>query len=200
LAIDNEWVTPAMRIVVGSLAGMLLVAAGPVFRRRGYALYGQILAGGGVAMLYLCVYAAFNYYALIGANAAFALMVLITGGAAAMADREQSQGLALMAVGGGFFTPFLVNSGRDAQVALFGYDAVLVAATMVLARRRNWPALNAVSFVLTVATLAAWAAEYYRPDRWLTTYLFLTAFVAMFIYIRHESRRWGTAAATAVAY
>lgn len=200
LAIDNEWVTPAMRILLGSVTGMVLIAAGPLFRRRGYVLYGQILAGGGVAILYICVYAAFNYYALIGSNAAFTLMVLITGGAAAMADREQSQGLALMAVGGGFVTPFLVSSGRDAQVALFGYDTVLVAGTMVLARRRNWPALNAVSFVLTIATLAAWAAQYYRPDRWLTTYLFLTLFAAMFIYIRHESRRWGTAAATAVAH
>jgi uncharacterized membrane protein len=200
LAIDNEWITPAMRIAVGSLVGLLLVVAGPQFRQRGYALYGQILAGGGLAILYLCVYAAFNYYALIGSTPAFVLMVLVTAGAAAMADREQSQGLALMAVGGGFCTPFLVSSGRDAQLALFGYDAMLVAGTMLLARRRNWPALNALSFGLTLFTLTAWAGTYYRPDRWIPTYWFLTLFVAMFIYIRHESARWGTPAARLVSH
>jgi uncharacterized membrane protein len=200
LAFDNEWVTPLMRVALGLLAGLLLVVAGPVFRRRGYALYGQILAGGGIAILYISVFAAFNYYALIGSTPAFALMIAITAGAALLADREQSQALALMAVGGGFLTPFLVSSGRDAQVALFTYDAILVAGTAALARRRNWPALNAVSFALTVATVAVWADAYYAADRWLTTYLFLTVYVAMFIYIRHESGRWGTMAATAVSH
>jgi uncharacterized membrane protein len=200
LAIDNEWITPAMRIAVGSVAGLLLIVAGPQFSKRGYALYGQILAGGGVAILYICVFAAFNYYVLIGATPAFVLMIGITAAAAVLADREQSQGLALMAVGGGFFTPFLVSSGRDAQVALFGYDAMLVAGTMWLARRRNWPALNAVSFALTLFSLTAWAGSYYRPDKWRTTGAFLTVFVGMFIYIRHESRRWGTPAARLVAH
>ena len=200
LALDNEWVTPLMRLVVGTIAGLLLIGAGPVFRRRGYALYGQILAGGGIAILYICVYAAFNYYSLIGSTPAFGLMVLITAGAALIADREESQALALMAVGGGFMTPFLVSSGRDAQVALFTYDAILIAGTAALARRRNWPVLNAVSFLLTVATIAAWAEAYYRAERWWTTYLFLTLFVAMFIYIRHESRRWETVAASAVSH
>ena len=200
LALDHEWVTPLMRLVVGTIAGLLLIGAGPVFRRRGYALYGQILAGGGIAILYICVYAAFNYYALIASTPAFGLMVLITAAAALIADREESQALAVMAVGGGFMTPFLVSAGRDAQVALFTYDAILIAGAAALARRRNWPALNALSFLLTVATIAAWADAYYRAERWLTTYLFLTLFVAMFIYIRHESRRWGTIAATAVSH
>jgi uncharacterized membrane protein len=200
LAFDNEWITPLMRVALGLLAGLLLVVAGPVFRRRGYALYGQILTGGGIAILYISVFAAFNYYALIGATLAFGLMIAITAGAALLADREQSQALALMAVGGGFLTPFLVSSGRDAQVALFTYDAILVAGTAALARRRNWPALNAVSFALTVATVAVWADAYYQADRWLTTYGFLTVYVAMFIYIRHESGRWGTMAATAVSH
>ena len=200
LALDNEWVTPVMRLLIGGTTGIALIAAGPLFRRRGYHLYGQILAGGGIALLYICVYAAFNYYALLGSTTAFALMVAITAAAAAIADYESSQGLAVMAVGGGFLTPFLVSSGRDAQVALFTYDAILIAGTMLLARRRNWPALNALSFVFTVATLTAWGGRYYRPVRWLTTYAFLTLFVAMFIYIRHESRRWGTVAATSVAH
>jgi uncharacterized membrane protein len=199
LAFDNEWITPAMQILFGSAIGMLLIGSGPIFRKRGYALYGQILAGGGIALLYLCIYAAFNFYALIGPTLAFGLMIAVTAVGAVLADREQSQGLALMAVGGGFFTPFLVSTGRDAQIALFGYDAVLVAGTMVLARRRNWAALNALSFFLTLLTLGAWAGRFYRPEKWLTTYAFLTLFAAMFIYIRHESRRWGTALARHVS-
>jgi hypothetical protein len=188
-AFENQWVTPAARVLIGAVAGLALVILGARFLRAGYALYGQILTGGGIATLYVSDYAAFNFYDLLSRPAAFALMVIVTATAAVLSDRQRSAGLALTAVSGGFLTPFLISSGQDAQVALFTYDAILVAATMYLAHRRNWPALNVMSFVLTVVTFASWAMRYYTPGRYLSTELFLTLFCAMFLFILHESRR-----------
>src|SRR5205814_8328583 len=87
--------------------------------------------------------------------------------------------------------PFLPASHGDARRALFTYDAVLIAGTMYLARRRAWPTLNVVSYTLTVFTVAAWAIEFYASSKYLTTEVFLTLFCAMYGYILHASRRAG---------
>src|SRR5829696_941570 len=66
---------------------------------------------------------------------------------------------------------------------------------MVLARRREWPALHIVSYAFVVLTVATWAATFYVPAKYLSTELFLTLFCAMFLYLLYETRRaTGTAA------
>jgi uncharacterized membrane protein len=189
LAFDNDWITERVRVAIGAGIGAALVWSGRRFVRAGYALYGQLLIGAGIAILYVSTYAAFNFYALIGRSTAFALMAGITTAGAALADRHRAQGLALVAVTGGFATPFLVGGDTDAQVALFGYDAVLVAGTMSLAHRREWPALNLLSFGFTVLTIAGWAAAHYTRDKYLTTELFLTLFCGMFSDLLVRTRR-----------
>ena len=108
---------------------------------------------------------------------------MLTAGAAALADRQRALGLALMAVGGGFATPFLVGSGVDAQLTLFSYDALLVVGTLYLANRQGWPSLNALSFFFTVFTIGAWMVEYSAPAKWVRTELFLTLFCVLFLLI-----------------
>src|SRR4051812_35773450 len=108
-AFDRAWITETMRVVFGALAGFTLVAGGLRFARAGYATYGQVLTGGGLAVLYLATYAAFGFYGLIGSAAAFTLLTLVTLGTAVLADRQNSQPMAVMAIGGGFLTPFLVG-------------------------------------------------------------------------------------------
>ncbi|HEX6210895.1 MAG TPA: DUF2339 domain-containing protein, partial [Methylomirabilota bacterium] len=188
-AFDNAWITETTRVALGVVAGLALVAVGHGFARRGFAFYGQIVAGGGLAVLYLSIFAAFSFYALIGRSTAFALLLAVTIGAAALADRQRSIGLAVMAVGGGFITPFVVGGDENAQLTLFSYDALLVAGTMALARRHDWPALNALSFVATWLTIGAWADTHYTSDLWLRTELFLTLFAALFVWLLRENVR-----------
>ena len=187
LAIDNHWVSETARVIQGMIIGFVLIAAGLRFVRRGYALYGQILSGSGVAILYVSTYAAFNFYHLISQPVAFVLMSGVTTLAAWLADRQRSQGLALVAVGGGFATPFLLPASTDAEVALFGYETILIAGSMFLSSRRDWPTLNVVSYAFTVLTVAGWAAQFYSPSKYLPTELFLTVFCAMFLYILRET-------------
>jgi uncharacterized membrane protein len=201
-AFDNAWITESMRVLLGLAAGAGLVVAGHRFSARGYRAYGQILSGGGIAVLFLAIYAAYNFYGLIGQVTAFTLLVLITAGAAALADRQQALGLAVMAVGGGFLTPFLVGSGTDAQITLFTYNALLVVGTLYLANRQDWPGLNALSYVFTVLTIGAWVTEYYTPAKWLRTELFLTLFCVLFLLILRAQlahRGWPSATTWALA-
>ena len=191
-AFDNEWINQTTRVVLGGVIGAGMVAGGLAISRRGYRLYGEIVAGGGFVALYFSAYAAFSFYGLLAQPVAFALMVAITIGAALVADRESSQGLAFVAVLGGFLTPFLVGRNEDAQVVLLTYDAILVAGTMLLAQRRNWPAINLASYLLTFLTFGAWAARYYTPEKYVTTEVFLTIFCGMFVYLLWTTKRVGT--------
>ena len=117
------------------------------------------------------------------------MMLAITALAAWLADSQESQGLAVVAVSGGFATPFLLPTGTDAQAALFTYDAILITGTLVLAARRNWPSLNIVSYVFTALTFLSWVAVFYAPSKYLTTQLFLTLFCAMFLYALYTTYR-----------
>lgn len=186
-AFEHDWVSPAVRVAIGLAGGAALVAGGSRLVRAGYEQYGLFITGGGFAVLFLSIYAAFAIYGLIGQTPAFALLVLVAAAAAAIADRHVSLGLALMAVCGGFIAPFLVSTGSDAQVTLFTYDIILVAATMYLAHRRGWPSLNLASFLFTLFTVTAWMVDRYTPDRYLSTELFLTVFCALFVAILREN-------------
>jgi uncharacterized membrane protein len=198
LAIDYGWIGERMRILQGVVVGFALIGGGMEFARRGQKLYGQVLAGGGGAILYLSTYAAFNFYSLISRPTAFVLMVAITVLIAWLADRQQSQGLALFAVGGGFVTPFLLPGNTDAQIALFTYDAILIAGTAVLSHRRDWPFLHLVSYVFTLLTVAGWADRFYAPDKYLRTELYITLYCGMFVYIANQCRRAATDAGKVV--
>ncbi len=187
-AFVNQWLTEPLRVVAGVLAGGLLIVSGRRFTARGHARFGTTLAGGGVAAWYLAAYAALNLYRLVDAATGFSMLVAVTAFAAFQADRLRAQPLAMMAVLGGFATPFLVGGGADAQTVLFTYAALLVGAIVYLAHRRDWPALTLASFVLTGLTVSVWYVRFYEPGAWLRTELFLTLYAALFLWVLHRSR------------
>jgi uncharacterized membrane protein len=87
-----------------------------------------------------------------------------------------------------------VGDDDSAHLTLFTYDAILVCGTLYLARRRAWPALNLVSYLLTVLTLVVWADRAYRPALYLSVELFLTLFLVLFLLMLRENRRVTTPA------
>jgi uncharacterized membrane protein len=188
-AFDNEWVGPGTRVSLGVLLGLGMAEGGRRLAAHGFRSYGQVVAGGGFGVVYLSVYTAYHYYELVGAPTAFALMLANSVLAAFLANRQRSQPLALAAVFGGFATPFLASTGRDAQVTLFTYVALVVAATVYFARRRDWMWLNLASFVLTWVTIGIWADTYYTPGKWIPTQIFLVLFTAMFLHVLRETLR-----------
>jgi uncharacterized membrane protein len=70
-AFEHDWLSPAVRVALGTSAGIAFAAGGHRLARRGYEQYGLFLCGGGFALLFLSVYAAFAIYALIGQGVAF---------------------------------------------------------------------------------------------------------------------------------
>ena len=159
-------------------AGMLAVGWRLRKTREVYALS---LQGGGLGILYLTTYAAFEFYALLPATFAFAAMVVVTVATGVLAVLQNSRVLVVLGVAGGFLAPLLAATETGSHVQLFSYYAVLNAAILSIAWFKAWRPLNLLGFAFTFAMGSLWGYEGYRPEHFATTEPFLILFVLMYV-------------------
>ncbi|RPJ85470.1 MAG: DUF2339 domain-containing protein, partial [Acidobacteria bacterium] len=185
-AFDNQWIGNTGRVLIGGFSGLALLFAGERFQTKGYKLYGQTVAGGGIVVLYLSIYAAFNFYSLISQIPAMLLMVLVTAVCCSLAYRYRSRTLATMGLLGGLLTPYLLSTGKSNQIGLLSYLLVLDIGSGWLARKRRWGFLNLISFAGTVILFFGWAATFYQPQDVWRTHIFLILFAAFYLALIYE--------------
>lgn len=180
-AIDEGLLPIELRLAGAALGGLALVFTGWRLRarRRGYAL---ILQGGGIGIVYLTVFAAVIMYGLLPALPGQILMVVLVLLGAALAVLQDSRGLALFAIGGGFLAPVLLSSGGS-HVALFSYYAVLNLGILAIAWFKAWRELNLAGFLFTFVIGAVWGHLYYRPEHFYTTEPFLLLFFLFYVAV-----------------
>jgi uncharacterized membrane protein len=192
-AIDNDWIGPAGQVAIGLLLGAGLVALGPVFLRKGLVYFADGITGLGAAVLYLSLWAATSYYALIAQTAGFLAMIVVTAAILTIAVGRNSQRIAVLAMIGGFMTPALVSTGRDEQVVLFSYLALHNGALLALARARDWRFLELPALAFTQLYFWVWFDRFYTSTRLTSTLAFATLFFAQFAAVPViRSRRTGT--------
>lgn len=179
-AFDNNWVGPRGRVAIGLVAGTSLLVLSQELLRRGYRYFSEGMAGLGAGVLYLSLFAAWSFYGLLPQPMAFGGMIAVTAAMIAIAVGRDSQSIALLALLGGFLTPAMLSTGRDAQIQLFGYLALLNGGLLALARIRNWPSLEPVAFAGTVLYYWGWHATYYAEERLWRTLAFATLFFVEF--------------------
>ena len=201
LAIENNWIGPPTRIIIGLVAGSGIVVWSELFRRRGFAGFAYSLKAVGIGALYLSLWAAFQFYHLIPATLAFFAMVLVTAGSAAMSLRQDSELLAAFALLGGFLTPILVSTGENHEVTLFSYVVLLDLGAAWMVAIKRWPRLLFGSFAGTVLLFAAWASSYYADNNTVITLGFAALFFLLYAGLALRDRTQLLAAlALAAAY
>jgi uncharacterized membrane protein len=177
-SIEQGYFGPGMRVFLGALLAVALIAAGE-WARRSEKLSGitglptahipSILTAAGTAVAYADVYAAYALYSFLGAATAFVLLgaVALATLAAALLHGPALAGLGLV---GAYVTPLIVASNQPNYWALYIYLAVVTAAAFALARARlwRWLALTAIVFAF-LWTLPG--IEDIRVD-WLTPHAF----------------------------
>lgn len=180
-AVDNNWVGPAGRVILGVLGGLAAIAIADILWRKGQRVFAQGVTGAGIAILYLSFYAAFGFYKLIPQSLAFALMFAATLMAVALSLRYGSGAIAALGFTGGYLTPLLLSSGEDHPWFLFGYILLLDAGGMDLARRRRWHSLEVLSFSATAILYFAWMMEQFsRGDKKLVATLAVLVLYALY--------------------
>jgi uncharacterized membrane protein len=179
-AFDNNWIGPAGRVSIGLLAGIAVVIWSERFRTHGYKAFSYSLKAVGFGTLYLSVWAAFHVYTLIPSRVAFAMMLAVTAGAAAMALAQDAQILAAFALTGGFTTPLLLSTGQNKEAALFTYVAILDLATLFLVTFKPWRRLLVMSYAGTLLLYIGWYSSFYSRGQLDLTLTFATLFFAIF--------------------
>jgi uncharacterized membrane protein len=191
LAIDNHWIGPLGRVVIGLVSGAGLTAWSERFRTRGYLAFSYSLKAVGSGVLYLSLWAAFSLFHLIPAPAAFAAMILVTAFNGFMAWVQDAELLALYGIVGGLSTPLLVSTGGNHEMTLFTYLLLLDVAMLVLVTLRPWSRLLFSAFVGTALFIAGWWFEFYSDAQLVRTALFLVCFFLIFAFaprlVRPES-------------
>ena len=157
-SVEQGWFGPGMRVFLGALLALALIAAGEWARRKENlsgiggvpaAHIPSILTAAGTAVAYADIYAAFALYQFVGAATAFILLGIVALGtlAAALVHGPALAGLGLV---GAYVTPLIVSTGQANFWALYIYLAVVTAAAFMLARARmwRWLAVTAIAFGL----------------------------------------------------
>jgi uncharacterized membrane protein len=183
-AFDQNWIRPAGRIILGYLAAVAFFGVGDFFRRRsGAAAFGLYLSGGGIAILYLVTYAAFQLYELLSQTVAFGLMVLVTILACLLALVYDTQWLAVLGLIGGFLTPLILSTGQSTQVVLMSYMVLLNGGILSIAARKRWKILNTLGFLCTWVLFTGWFVDYYTVATFWRTLVFLHLFFLIYAFV-----------------
>src|ERR1700728_170316 len=155
-SIQEGLIGPGMRIMLGAVLALALVAAGEWQRRKENLLslpslpsanIPSILTAAGTTVAYATVYAAYALYGFLPPPIAFILLgivALLTLSAALL----HGPVLAGLGVIGAYLAPMLVASKAPDFWALYVYVAVINAAAFALARLRLWYYLALAALVL----------------------------------------------------
>jgi uncharacterized membrane protein len=166
-------------VALGAVA-LLIVGWRLRERRKTYAL---VLQGGGVALLYLTVFAAMRLYGLLPPSLAFPLLIALAVLSGTLAVLQDARVLASFGTAGGFAAPILASTGQGSHVMLFSYYAVLNLGIVGVAWFKAWRELNLIGFLFTFTIGTLWGVLSYRSYHFSTTEPFLILFFVFFVAV-----------------
>ena len=191
LAFDNQWIGEAGRVALGVTGGIGLLIAGELLHRR-YPIYAQALLGGGIAVLYVSIFAAFSFYGLLDIYPAAGLLFLFSVTAAALALRHDSTALAVIGILGAFAGPFILGAypptptvrqtfTSDASAQIMVYVAIVDLGVLALSTVRNWRWFTLLALLGSLASFGIWYGEYGEETAVTIVQGSLTAIFLIFI-------------------
>jgi len=169
-AFDNNWLGPAGRVILGVIIGLVLLGAGYWWRKR-YPVLTQVLSGGGIAVLYLSIFASFAIYDLVHFYVAFAFLFLVSIASAILALRYNSMSLAIIGILGAFIAPFILGAfggngsaagGTGQVVQLLAYVILVDIGVLILSSFRNWRWFTLLALFGSLIAFGVWHEEFQR--------------------------------------
>jgi len=177
-AFDNNWIGPTGRVILGIVAGLAMLGLGYYWHRR-YPILTQVLSGGGVAVLYLSIFAASAIYNLFHFYAAIAFLLLVSAASAALALRYNSMALAIIGILGAFIVPFTLGMGEAWQ--LLAYIIVVDLGVLFLSTFRNWRWFTLLALVCSLVVFGVWHVEFGRTVGLTTAEVGITLIFLIFV-------------------
>jgi hypothetical protein len=148
-SIDQGWLTEWVRLAIGVIAGITLVALGFRGASKGEPL-GTVLAGGGIATFFITGFVGHQWFELVSYPVAFGFLVAASGLGIFLALKSGLQALAVVGLIGALGTPLLLTAPTTEVAGLALYVSLIVASVAAIYMARAWRA------VFLMAVVTAW--------------------------------------------
>lgn len=196
-AVDNGWISETLRVVMAIGAGAVLLALG-VRLRGAYEVYAGIVAGLGLSLMMLGVFAAGAFYGMWSASLTLVVVAALSIAGAILAVHIRSQLLLGVAFVGAYIAPFLFERSSLGELSIPLYALVVAVGIAVVSYRVAWKVAAIVALMGSYATSAIWILDGKFSGAAASSSLMLTlvslaglfiafSIVAVLHYARHNS-------------
>ena len=183
-SIENNLLSPLVRVMLGGLLGSGLLYSADWVRRRGTVANGiriaQALSGAGIAVLYVSLFAATSLYQLLPNWLGFLCMGAVTLVAVVLSLRHGPP-IAFLGLVGGLLTPALIESSDPSAPALFLYLYFVYSGLMIVISRRDWWALSLPATGGVFLWVVIWLASNFTKTDAIWLGMFLAAVSATIV-------------------
>ncbi len=178
---DNKLIGETGRIILGLFWGACFIGAGEYFhQKKHWQIYGQILTGGGLAILYFSIYAAFAFYHLISQILAFVVLVIITTTGITLSTKNSALSIAVIGILGGFLTPIMLSTGENKPIPLFSYILLLDIGIISVIFFKHWRSIGLASLIGTILIYTAWHERFYTSEQQMLAFIIVTVFFLIY--------------------
>ena len=154
-AIDNELISPFLRIMTGYCSAAALVFVAFKLKKK-YQYFSSVLMAGGLAVMYFITYIAFSFYGLLPMWLAFVIMIITTGASVGIALWYNQKVIALIGQIAAYAIPFLLGSKSGNVFGLFAYISFINIGLLALSFKKDWKALYHIAFFLSWLIYLFW--------------------------------------------
>jgi hypothetical protein len=154
LAFSRGWIGPEARVLIGLAAGTASFVAGAWLFERGDRTPATVLAGVGVGVGSLALFAASRLYGFVPVEVALALFLLLAVATATLALRAGSQAVAAFGLVATTMAPPVL--GATPSLATVAFLGAALVGTAIISFGRTWPWLALIAFVATAPQAAIW--------------------------------------------
>jgi uncharacterized membrane protein len=159
-AVDQEWITPPIRVLAGVVVGAIFLWAGTRVKREIEIAttdlgMRELLYGAALAIWYVTAYAASVWYQLISIPSARLLFLVLGIASTWIALQEHREIFAFVAVAVGFATPFILPAPLTSLPELALYLGAVSAIGLIIYLMRGWPSIAWITFGAFWLSIAA---------------------------------------------
>ncbi|MDI1449009.1 DUF2339 domain-containing protein [Polyangium sp. 6x1] len=205
-AVDNAWIGPTGRVVLGAVLGAALLASAELLRPKTRPTFVHALSGIGLATLVASLWASVALYQLAPPAVAFVAVALVLALGAALSLRHRAESLLVLVLVAGLANPVVLSTGQDRPAALFGYLLLLGSMALGVALRAGFRLVPALVVPGSAALFVGWYAKYFDihgqapawsdvpPEARIGPYHDLAARLAPLLFVGLASAQWSAVA------
>lgn len=175
-AYDNNLFAPIIQILLSALfGGGLIFGSVHFYKQEKYKIFAQGISGAGIAILYLTVYSGYSNYHLFNYPVSCFFMLLTTLIAFFQSVKYDSLATAMLALIGGFVTPFILAGDNSNSLGLLTYMVFLNSLVVALLYKKSaWKIMGIISIIATYLTYFSLHFNSYNAPNESSSMIFLT--------------------------